>query len=293
MADYRLITDATCDMNLDLLEKRDIDVIPMEVVLNGKTFLHYPDFRNCSAEDFYGALTAGGQAHTAQITPQNYFDFFTPILKNGEDILYVCFSSGLSGTYQSSVLAVNQLRQEFPDRKIYTVDSLCACGGEGMFAMSAADNRDAGMTIEENAEWLEQNRLRLAHYFTTSDLFFLKRGGRVSAAAAIAGTALQIKPVLIVDEEGKLPVLAKAHGRRASISRLLQMTKTTIENPEDQIIYISQGNCMDDALLLKQMVLEQLPVKDVIITTVGPVIGCHTGPTLLCIFSYGRNRRGE
>lgn len=292
MNTYRVITDATCDMNLDILEAHNVDVIPMEVAMDdGRVFLHYPDFRNFSAKDFYAELAKGNLSHSTQITPQKYIDFFTPYLQQGMDILYVCFSSGLSNTYQSACLAKGEIEEMFPERKLMIVDSLCACGGEGVFAIQAAINKEKGMDLEENVTWLEENKLRLAHYFTVGDLFYLQKGGRVSAASAIVGSALKIKPILIVDEEGKLPVIDKTHGRKASLKRLVTMTEKTIEHPEEQVLYISHTDCYDEALALKQMVLDRIPCKDVVITTIGPVVGTHTGPTHLCLFSWGSGRR--
>ncbi len=294
MADYQIVTDATCDMNTDLLDANQIEVIPMEVAMDdGRVFLHYPDFRNFSAKEFYAELSKGNLSHSTQITPQKYIDFFTPILESGKDVLYVCFSSGLSNTYSSSCLAMMELQETFPERKIYSIDSLCACGGEGVFALQAAYNKQKGMSIDENKQWLEDNRLNLAHYFTVGDLFYLKKGGRVSTTQAIVGSALNIKPILIVDEEGKLPVIDKTHGRKASLKRLVAMTEKTIVNPEEQVLYISHTDCLEEAESLKKLVLEKIPCKDVVITTIGPVVGTHTGPSHICLFSWGTGRKPE
>ncbi len=292
MSDYQIVTDATCDMNPDILEAHHLDVIPMNVTFNdGRTFLHYPDFRNFKAKDFYDELRKGNLTHSTQITPATYLEYFTPILKAGKDILYVCFSSGLSNTYDSSLMAVQQLKEEFPERKIVSIDSLCACGGEGVFAVKAAMNKEEGMDLEANAKWLEDNKQKLAHYFTVGDLFYLHKGGRVSAATAIVGSALSIKPMLIVDEEGKLVMLGTAHGRKASLRKLVTQTQKTIINSESQILYISHTDCLEDAEAVRKMVQETIPCKDVIITTVGPVVGTHTGPSHVCLFSFGTGRR--
>lgn len=292
MSDYQIVTDATCDMNKDILEAHHLEVIPMTVTFDdGRSFLHYPDFRNFSAKAFYDELRAGHLTHSTQIPPQAYLSFFSPMLEAGKDILYICFSSGLSNTYDSSLLAVSQLKEKYPDRRIISIDSLCACGGEGVFAVQAALNKEAGMSLEENAAWLKDNRLKLAHYFTVGDLFFLHKGGRVSAATAIIGSAMSIKPMLYVDDEGKLKMLGTAHGRKASLKKLITMTQQTIVNGQDQILYISHTDCLEDAEALKKMVQETIPCRDVIITTVGPVVGTHTGPSHLCLFSWGTGRR--
>ena len=294
MADYRLVTDVTCDMRADILEDHHIEVIPMEVMFDdGRTFFHYPDFRNFSEKDFYQELVDGHTTHTGQITPAKYLEVFEPILKNGEDILYCCFSSALSNTYQSSLVAVESLKDKYPERTIISVDSRCASGGEGVLALTMAANKEAGMTIEENAEWLEENQLRLAHYFTVETLTYLKRGGRVSAATALVANTLNIKPVLYVDDNGALETACTVHGRKASMKRLVQMTLDTIEHPEEQVLYIGETSCMEDAELLKEMVLREIPCKGVEISPIGLVVGTHTGPGTLTLFSYGRKRLPE
>ena len=291
MKDYMIITDATCDMNQDILDRYEIGVIPMEVAMDdGRTFMHYPDFRNFAPADFYKELARGNLAHTTQITPNQYKEFLTPLLKEGKDILYVCFSSGLSNTYASSVMAFDELREQFPERRLITVDSLCASGGEGAFAVQAALNRENGMEMEENAQWLLDNRLRMMHFFTVGDLMYLHKGGRVSAASAIAGTALAIKPMMYVDNEGKLVVGSKVHGRRTSLKKLVANLKASVEHPEDQVIYVCSTDAWKDAESVADWVRQEVPCKDVVMTTVGPVVGTHTGPSLVCVFAFGSNR---
>lgn len=293
MTDYRIITDATCDMNLDILERFHIDVIPMEVTMDDeRTFLHYPDFRNFAAEDFYNQLNEGNYSKSSQITPQQYLDFFSPILASGNDILYVCFSSGLSGSYQSALHAQAQLQEQFPERTLIIIDSLCACTGEGVLAVQAGINKEElGMSLEENAAWLEENKLHVTHFFTVGDLFLLHKGGRVNAASAVMGTVLNIKPILIVDEEGKLVVVNKVRGRKTALKKLLEMTRASIQNPENQVIYIAQANCMEDALWLKDLTEKEIPCKEVVITGIGPVVGTHTGETHMCMHCFGAGRQ--
>lgn len=292
MQNYQIVTDATCDMDIEVLNRYHIKVIPMEIAMDdGRSFLHYPDFRNFSAHDFYAELEKGTYSVSSQITPQQYFDFFTPILESGTDILYICFSSGLSGTCQSAMSARLELLERFPERRLAMIDSLCACTGEGVLAVQGGINqRELGMSLEENTRWLEENKLRVAHYFTVSDLFLLHRGGRVSAATAVVGTALNIKPMLIVNDEGTLAVSGKVRGRKAAIRKLVEMTMQTIENPQEQTLYIGQADCMEDALYLKELVEKQIPCKEVVISGIGPVIGTHTGPSHLCLISFGTGR---
>lgn len=293
--EYKVITDATCDMNPDILARYGIDVIPMEVAFDDeRTFMHYPDYRNCSAQAFYDELRKGNLSHSTQITPQQYLDFFRPYLEAKEQILYICFSSALSNTYQSAVLARQELIETYPEAEIMIIDSTCASGGEGVMAIQAVINRDEkNMSLKENAQWLLDNRSKLTHYFTVGDLMYLHKGGRVGATTAIVGSALNIKPVLYVNDEGKLEMLTTAHGRKASLKKLVSLSKKTIIHPEEQIIYLSHADCEEEALKLADLLKENIPCKDVVITRVGPVVGTHTGPTCLCVFFWGTGRKAD
>lgn len=289
---YRVITDATADFPEGISEEMKIDVLPMPVEMGKKSFEHYADYRSMSAKEFYRCIREeGALPGTSQIPPQKYIDFMTPILKNGEDILYIAFSSGLSQTYNSSVLAFRTLREKFPERKIITVDSLGASGGEGLFVMSAAENRSNGMSIEENEKWCLDNRLHVAHYWTVDDLMHLRRGGRVSAISAFVGTALSIKPIGHVDEKGHLPALYKVRGRKAGIRKMADLFKETIIHPEDQTGLISHSDCIEDAETLKAYLEEMnLPLRKIMIGYIGPVIGAHFGPGGLALFFYADRR---
>ena len=292
MAEYQIFTESTCDMNVDILEAHHIEVLPMEVTMDdGKSFLHFPDFRNYAADDFYKKLAEGVLAHTSQITPPRFVEAFRPYLEKGLDILYICFSSGLSNTYQSALLARNELQEEFPERKIIVIDSLAASTGEGIMALWAADNRAVGMTLEANAQWIEEHKMEAMHYFTVGDLFFLHKGGRVSAGKAIVGSALNIKPVMFVNTKGKLVAKAKAHGRKASLRKLYDLTQQALIHAEDQTIYVAHTDCHEEAENMAALIRRTISCKDVVITRVGPVIGTHTGPSLMCIFSWGNGDR--
>ncbi len=286
MRDYVIATECTCDLDDGLIGKLGIKIIPMEVIMEDKTFEHYPDFRNYNAKKFYNDLKEGGSAGTTQINPQKYLNFFTPFLKEGKDILYICFSSGLSSTYNSAIIAKMQLEDEYPN-KIEVVDSLAASGGEGLLTILAYENKEKGFSLEENKEWLENNKLKIAHYFTVDDLMFLKRGGRISAATAIVGSALKIKPLLTVDENGKLVSISKAHGRRAAINTLFNYFNDA--NTGSTVI-INHGDCEEDALYLKNKIFENNHNINVMVSYSGPVIGAHTGPGLLTVFFFGGNR---
>ena len=211
-------------------------------------------------------------------------------LSEGKDVLYLGFSSGLSGTYNAAFVAAQELAEKYPQRKVYTVDTLCASLGQGLFVYTAAKQRLDGKTIDEVYEWAKDNRLNLCHWFTVDDLFFLKRGGRVSAATAVMGTMLSIKPVLHVDFKGKLINVSKARGRKASVDELFENAKRTAIEPEKQTMFISHGDCLTDAEYLADRLKKELGVPEVVIGYVGPVIGAHAGPGVLALFFFGTER---
>lgn len=290
MRDYCIITDSTTDLSLSALQESGVQVIPMEFHLDGKSYHNYPDEREYNMEQFYGELKAGKTSTTSQINQQTFLEIFEPILQEGKDLLYLAFSSGLSGTYQSSCLAAEDLREKYPEAKILCVDTLAASAGEGLLVYTAAKKKAEGMGIEELAKWVEDNRLHLCHWFTVDDLHHLKRGGRVSPAAAVIGTALGIKPVLHVDNEGHLIPMEKVRGRRKSLDALVEHMVKTCDPKEGQTIFISHGNAPEDAEYVAKQVKSKLKVKDVVISMIGPVIGTHSGPGTVALFFFGTQR---
>ncbi len=289
MQDYKIISDCTCDLDDSYVKSLGVDIIPMDVTMQDRQFEHYLDFRNCSFKDFYAALRAGEVSSTSQINPAKYLAFFEPYLQQGQDILYVCFSSGLSSTYSSCVIAANELNEKYAN-KIHVVDSKCASGGEGLLLVAACKNKEDGMDAAANAQWLQDNLLHLAHWFTVDDLMFLKRGGRISGTVAIVGSALKIKPVLHVDDEGHLINMSKAHGRKASINALFDKMVETFDENYDLPIIITHGDCEEDALYLKNKINDRYPQKEVLISYIGPVIGAHSGPGTLALFFMASHR---
>ncbi len=287
MNDYVIVSDATLDLPADIIESYGIKVIPMGFHVNDTDYSHYPDERELTIEEFYQKLKDGAVSQTTQITPVVFADFFEDILKQELDILYITFSSGLSGTYNTSQIVINELREEYPQRKIYGIDSLCASVGEGLLVFHAALRKQQGLTLEELRDWVENNKRRSRHWFTVKDLFFLKRGGRISSIEAMVGTALKIRPVLSTDEEGKLTVVSKVRGSRAEMD--LMLTKLTQEGTDlsDQTIIIGHGDNPQQAKELEEMIRSKNIVKDVIISKVGPIIGTHTGPGMLAIVFMG------
>ena len=211
-------------------------------------------------------------------------------LKEGKDILSISFSSALSGTYQSAVVARNELLKEYPERKILTIDSMCASMGQGLLLTYAGKMAKAGRSLEEVATWVEDNKQSICHLFTVGDLNHLKRGGRLSAGKAFIGTLIQLKPMLHVDSKGKLVPIAKARGRRLAMNQMVDRLVQTITNPAEQLIYISHADCIEDALYVKEQILKQIDVKEVLINYIGPVIGAHSGLGTLALFYIGKER---
>ncbi len=282
---YTLVSDATLDLPLDLIEKYGMEIVPMAFNLDGQEIEHYPDERNISTEDFYAALRNGKASVTSQINPAVYTDFFTTILEKGQDILYVAFTSGLSGTYQSAILAKGMLKADFPDRTIHVVDSLCASAGLGFFMNLIGQKKEEGLSLDELKDWVVKNRTRVAHWFTVDDLFFLQKGGRLTMAEAMLGSALKIKPILSVNEEGKLYVENKIRGEKKSEEYLISKINENMDEKE-QTVFVAHGDCPDRAEALKEKVLEKTQAKNVVITKIGPIIGTHTGPGMLAVLYF-------
>ncbi|PKM72131.1 MAG: fatty acid-binding protein DegV [Firmicutes bacterium HGW-Firmicutes-16] len=290
MSNYKIVTDSTSDLPAFLTEELELHVIPMLYTVDGKDFLNTPDERYLSSHDFYEQLRAGKTSTTTQINGEIFKDEVRPYLLDGLDVLYLGFSSGLSSTFSSVMLATEDLKEEFPDRKIVLVDTLAASMGEGLIVWHAAMRKKQGMSIDDVATWVEENKLHLAHWFTVDDLNHLKRGGRVSGAAAFVGTMLNIKPVLHVDDEGHLIPVDKIRGRRKSLEELVARMEKTAIDPSEQTVFISHGDALDDAKYVEKLVRERLGVQTVYINPIGPVIGSHSGPGTIALFFLANKR---
>lgn len=283
MKDYALITDATCDLPAEVLEKLNVRVIPMEFQIGGTLYQHYPDAREMSLTTFYERMTAGETPSTSQINQLTYFKYFEAILEAGMDVLYLSFTSGLSGTYQSSLIVASELEEKYPGQRVVCIDSLCASIGQGLFVLLAAQKKREGLTIDEMVAWAQQSHLHVAQWFTVDDLNHLRRGGRISSVAALAGSALGIKPILHVDSEGKLVAAMKVRGRRKSMDALIERIAQTGINPAEQVILVGHGNSEKDAKQLKVEIRERFRPKEIILCDIGPVIGAHVGPGMLAV----------
>lgn len=290
MSEYVLITDSSADLSQEMVQELGVTVLPLSFTIQGKTYRNYPDNREMDLPLFYDMLRAGELATTSAVNVAEYTQAVEPILQEGKDVLILAFSSGLSSTYQASVLAAGELREKYPDRKIYTVDTLCASLGQGLLVYLAAQEQRKGKSIEEVRDWAEETKLHLCHQFTVDDLHFLKRGGRISATTAVVGSMLQIKPVLHVDNEGHLINIGKARGRQASLKALVDKMEKTVTEEGRKTVFISHGDCRKDAVTVADMVRERFGTQDIRINFVGQVIGAHSGPGTLALFYLGTER---
>ena len=290
MSEFVLMTDSSADLSQEMVQELGVTVLPLSFTIQGKAYRNYPDNREMDLPLFYDMLRAGELATTSAVNVAEYTQAVEPILQEGKDVLILAFSSGLSSTYQASVLAAGELREKYPDRKIYTVDTLCASLGQGLLVYLAAQEQRKGKSIEEVRDWAEETKLHLCHQFTVDDLHFLKRGGRISATTAVVGSMLQIKPVLHVDNEGHLINIGKARGRQASLKALVDKMEKTVTEEGRKTVFISHGDCRKDAVTVADMVRERFGTQDIRINFVGPVIGAHSGPGTLALFYLGTER---
>lgn len=276
---YQIITDATADMDWKLW---DVYVIPMEVRLNQIPYLYGPD-GTISVHDFYELQKTGADTSTSQIPPAVFNSVFEKILLQGKDILYLGFSSSMSGTFQSACLSAKELSAQYTERRIICIDTLAASVMEGFLVYEAYRKKAEGMTLENLANWVTEKRKQTCCWFIVDDLSTLKRGGRISTANAIVGTALQIKPILEINENGNLQMIDKKRGRKQSINALISCFRSKSKKSTDEIVIIGHGNCLKDAETLRNAIYELSPETKIIITPVGPVIGAHTGAGMLTI----------
>lgn len=287
MNNYVILTDSSCDLTAKQLSDISVDSISLEVLIDGGEPVLNHDI---NIEEFYVKLREKGSVTTSAISMDRFSEFFESYLAQGTDVLYLGFSSGLSGTYNAAFVAAQELAEKYPERKVLTVDTLCASLGQGLFVYLAARLKAEGKTIDEVYEWAKEKRYNLCHWVTVDDLFFLKRGGRVNAATAVMGTMLSIKPIIHVDNKGKLINVEKARGRKGALDNLFEHMRATVIEPEKQTMFICHGDCISDAEYMAKRMKEELGVPEVIIGYTGPVIGAHSGPETLAIFFMGTER---
>ena len=286
MSSYKILTDSACDLPASMLQKLDVAATPLHLLFKGENI---PDtVEEPAISDFYAGMRAGEVSKTTAVNPSAWEALLEPVLADGQDALVLAFSGGLSTTHQSAVIAAQDMMEKYPDRKVLVVDTLCAASGQGLLVWYACKKRDAGMSLEQLYAWVEDNKLNLSHWFTVDDLVYLKRGGRVSAATAVVGTMLKIKPVLHVDENGKLVSMIKARGRKAAIETLVNQMVSLGEGFDNETVFICHADCMQDAEKLKELVLAKTGAKEVVIGNLGAVIGSHAGPGTLALFFMGK-----
>ena len=288
MREYIILTDSCCDFSARMVAELGVEVLPLSFHIGGGDYFNYPDNRDMAPGDFYARLRSGELGSTAAVSPGVFQETMGRLVEEGKDILCINFSSALSTTYQSATIAAEDVMAAHPGSKILVVDSRCASLGQGLLVYLAARKKGEGLGLEELRDYVENTKLHICHWFTVDDLNHLKRGGRVSAAAALVGTMLQMKPVLHVDDEGRLIPVSKVRGRKASLKALVDKMEELVVDPS--LVFISHGDCGDEARELGEAIKAKFPVERLEINYVGPVIGNHSGPGTMALFFQGRHR---
>ena len=287
MRDYVITVNSTVDVPKEWLAERGVPVIPLKYTIDGET---YTDMEGLSEKEFFAKLREGKMSVTSQVNPEEVVTMFEPYVKEGKDILHLGFSSALSGTLNSMRIGAEMLQEKYPDAKIIVIDTLCACLGEGLLLYYALKEKEKGKTIEEVAQWAEENKLHVCHNVTVDDLNHLHRGGRVSKTTAVIGTLVQIKPVIHMDNEGRLQVIGKERGRKKSLNKIVDMAVERFKGWENDIIMITHGDCIEDAEYVAKLVREKMGIDNILINNIGTVIGSHTGPGVVAVFCMGNKR---
>lgn len=287
---YRIVTDSSANLTDELIDKYDIGIASLVFYSGNKEFTSYVKGVKTDLKQVYDMLRKKDALTTSCVNEATFIEVFEPTLQEGLDILYIGFSSALSATYISGEKAAAALRKKYPERKIITVNTLGASLGEGLLVLYAARMKEAGASMKEVQNWLEQNRLKLCHYFTVDDLFFLFRGGRVKKTSYLIANLVNIKPIMHMDDYGRLIPIGKVMGRKKSLNTIAEMVIRDIVDPEDQTICVSHGDCIEDVEYLKEKIEEKIKVKEWVINYVDPVVGAHSGPGTVAIFFLGNHR---
>ncbi|NLI53213.1 MAG: DegV family protein [Clostridiales bacterium] len=285
---YRIFTDATSDLPAKFAEQLNVTVLPMAFTMDEKEYFYIPGRSDMPIETFYANMRAGKDVTTAQVNTYTFVEAFEPVLQAGEDVLYIGFSSKLSGTVQSAFSAAEELGPNYPERKIVVIDSCSASLGEGLLVYYAARKKD--MALDDLAKWVEETKLRFAHWFTVDDLVYLKRGGRISGATAAIATILNIKPVMHVDDEGYLVAVEKVQGRKKSLRALFDHMEKTVDTAATDTVFIGHCDADADAEYVAGLVNEKYPDMMIHIDTIGTSIGAHSGPGTIALFFVASGR---
>ena len=287
---FKIITDSSCNLSEEVIDAKDLQVLSLAYFINDVEYQGYVPGRKFNYDTFYNQLKEKPSVRTSQVTPPQARELIEPIVAEGHDVLYVGFSSGLSGTFSAVLLTLEELKEEYPDRKIFACDTLAASSGQGMLVLEACKHRDEGKTIEEAHAWLEANKLKVCHKLTVDDLWHLHRGGRVSAAKAVMGTMLSIKPILRINEEGKLVPDGKAKGRKKSLDFLVEKMAEAVDTSASSTVYAVYSADISDAEYLSEQAKAAKPGINTEIMRLEPVIGCHGGPGICALIYVGDNR---
>ena len=284
MSKFVITADSTVDLPKAFLEEKQVPVVSLSYIIDGAT---YKDGEGLTSKEFYDKIREGAMPTTSQVNPEQARALFEPILKGGTDILHIAFTSGLSGTYNSCRIAAEELSEEYPDRKIVVVDSLCAASGGGMLLYKAIELKEQGKSFDEIVTWVEENKLHVCHDVTVDDLFHLHRGGRVSKTSAVLGTIIKIKPIIHVNDEGKLIVIGKERGRKKALQTLVERMEEKSQGFENDIVMITHGDALEDAEYVKGLIQDKFGITNIMINPLGTVIGSHTGPGVIALFYMG------
>jgi len=288
MKDFVLSTNSTVDMPKEWLDENNISIMPITYTLEGVIYKDYDG--KITPKEFFDKLRAGAMPTTSQVNPEEAKESLKPLLEDGNDVLHLSFSSGLSGTHNMICLAVEELKEEYPDAKIYVIDSLCASMGGGLLLKKMLKLKNEGKTIEEVAKWAEDNKLKVCHFVVADDLDHLHRGGRVSKTAATVGGLVKIKPLLHMDDEGGLKPIGKERGRKKALNKAVDLLAERMKGVENDEVMVTHGDCLEDAEYVKQLIQEKTGVSNVLINPLGSVIGSHTGAGLIAVFAMGDKR---
>ena len=284
MSEFIITADSTVDLPKEFLKEKQVPVVSLSYIIDGAT---YKDGDGLTSKEFYDKIREGAMPTTSQVNPEQARDLFEPILKEGKDLLHIAFTSGLSGTYNSCRIAAEELREEYPERNIIVVDSLCAASGGGLLLYKALELKEQGKSLDEIATWVEENKLHVCHDVTVDDLFHLHRGGRVSKTSAVLGTIIKIKPIIHVNDEGKLIVIGKERGRKKALQTLVERMEEKSQGFDNDIVMITHGDALEDAEYVKGLIQEKFGITNIMINPLGTVIGSHTGPGVIALFYMG------
>lgn len=287
MRDFVITTDSTVDLPKEWLEERNVPILKLAYTIEGETYL---DMEGISKKEFFDRIRNGAMPTTAQVAPNQARELFEGLIKEGKDIIHLGFSSGLSGSLNSEQVAAQELQEEYPDAKITVIDSLSACLGQGLLLYYMLKMQKEGRSYDEIVSWTEENKLHVCHNVTVDDLYHLHRGGRISKATAVLGTMVKIKPIIYMDENGKLSVIGKERGRKKSLHRIVDMMEEQMKGWDNEIVMITHGDCEEDARYVANLVKEKYGIQNILINMIGTVIGSHIGPGVVATFCMGNKR---